>query len=221
MSLIQKELESLKLHLNKMFILVISQIENSQKAFISGDKQLSESIKENEIIVNEIEVNIDSECENVIALFNPVAADLRFVLSCLKINSFLERIGDAASGLAKFVNRNDIEDYKEYLEITQANQMFEQSKLMLMLTFKAFQNDDSVTARGVFKLNKILDNYNSTARSSISLNIKSNPEKAEMAIIFLSAIRKLSRVGDQTTNISEEIIFYLEANNIRHKGLTS
>lgn len=88
MSLIQKELESLKLHINKMFILVISQIENSQKAFISGDKQLSESIKENEIIVNEIEVNIDSECENVIALFNPVAADLRFVLSCLKINSF-------------------------------------------------------------------------------------------------------------------------------------
>ncbi|MFM7900877.1 MAG: phosphate signaling complex PhoU family protein, partial [Bacteroidota bacterium] len=97
------ELKNLKADMNEMFDLVGSQMAKALKSLRDFDKDLAREVRVNEKRVNAFELKLDRDCENVIALFTPVAIDLRFVLACLKINSNLERIGDIAEGIAQFV----------------------------------------------------------------------------------------------------------------------
>ncbi|MBL8103852.1 MAG: phosphate transport system regulatory protein PhoU, partial [Anaerolineales bacterium] len=98
MTHLDTELKALKEDMHEMFRLVLSQLEKSKTALISLDKDLAREVIVNEKRVNSFELKLDRDCENIIALFNPVAVDLRFVLASLKINSNLERIGDIADG---------------------------------------------------------------------------------------------------------------------------
>lgn len=216
MALIETELANVKKEIYKMFVLIQSQLEDSGNAILKNELLVAKSIKDNEELVNDYEIKIDSLCENLLARFTPVAADLRFVLSILKINSCLERIGDAAKGIANFVIKNDYNNYKNYFVITKCDEIYEYALKILGLTLQAFEAEDIILARTIFKLNKVLDELCTEARVSISRHIEKNPSDAENAINYLSALRKLSRVGDQATNISEEIIFYIEAKNIKH-----
>ncbi|MFN5324555.1 MAG: phosphate signaling complex PhoU family protein, partial [Bacteroidota bacterium] len=119
------ELKNLKADMNEMFEMVSSQMAKALKSLRDFDKDLAREVRVNEKRVNSFELKLDRDCENVIALFNPVAIDLRFVLACLKINSNLERIGDIAEGIAQFVlNINNAPD-KELLDQTRVLEMFE------------------------------------------------------------------------------------------------
>src|SRR6185436_4745080 len=96
----------------------------AKDSLITLDKDLALEVMEKERRVNSFELKLDRDCENIIALFNPVAVDLRFVLACLKINSNLERMGDIAEGIAKFViDINNIPD-KDLLSTTRTEEMF-------------------------------------------------------------------------------------------------
>ncbi|MEP7170315.1 MAG: PhoU domain-containing protein, partial [Bacteroidota bacterium] len=97
------ELAKLKEDMLEMFQMVISQLDKSKNSLINLDKDLAREVIVTEKRVNSFELKLDRDCENIIALFNPVAVDLRFVLANLKINSNLERVGDIADGIAKFV----------------------------------------------------------------------------------------------------------------------
>ena len=103
MTHLDTELKNLKTDMIEMFGLVLSQLNKSQEALINLDKDLAREVLINERRVNGFELKIDRDCENIIALFNPVAVDLRFVLATMKINSNLERIGDIAEGICQFV----------------------------------------------------------------------------------------------------------------------
>ena len=113
MTHLDTELKKLKIDVLEMFGLVLSQLNKSKEALVQFDKDLAREVLVNEKRVNGFELKIDRDCENIIALLNPLAVDLRFVLACMKINSNLERVGDIAEGICQFVLNIKLEVEKE------------------------------------------------------------------------------------------------------------
>ena len=216
MTHLEEELKALKHEVSKMFMLVHSQIEKSFYALQHFDKDIAHQIISTEKRVNALELKIDLDCENYFALYNPVAVDLRYVLAVLKINSNLERIGDIAEGIARLIIQSDSAFSKELIDYTHANKMFDVSLKMLDDVEDAFNAEDTSLARSVFKQDAVLDEININASHSIADYIKKDITSVEQALHILSIIRKLERVGDQTKNIAEEIIFYIEAKVVKH-----
>lgn len=214
---LDNELQQLKSETINMWGMVLSQLEKTKEALGNIDRDLAREVVLTEKRVNAYELKIDSDCEDIIALFAPVAIDLRFLLAVLKINMNLERTGDIAEGISKFVV--DIpEDFdKQLLEITRVIEMFGQANLMVNEVMKAFNKEDTLIARKVFQKDDLLDEINKEAASVIAGYIKKNPDKIEQALYILSTIRKLERVGDQAKNMAEEIIFYSEAKVLKHR----
>ena len=215
---LDEELQRLKNEIIAMWMLVISQLKKTHEALVTFDKDLAREVISHEKRINALELKIDSDCENIFALLNPVAVDLRFVLAVLKINNNLERTGDIAEGIAKFiVNANASFDQK-LLADTEIIEMYEEANDMLTDVLNAFEKEDTKLARGVFKRDELLDEINLKANAVTITYIRNNPDKIEQALYILSAIRKLERVGDQCKNIAEEIIFYMEAKVLKHLG---
>jgi phosphate transport system protein len=203
----------------EMFGLVLGQLEKSKEALVSLDKDLAREILVNEKRVNGYELKVDRDCENIIALFNPVAIDLRFVLACMKTNSNLERIGDIAEGIAQFVLKFKLEPEKKLLEESRLLEMFDVSIDVLRICMNAYETEDTKLARSVFKMDEVIDEINMNANESVAEFIRNNMNRINQSLYTLSTIRKLERVGDQCKNIAEEIIFYIEAKVLKHKSL--
>ena len=213
------ELRSLKSEMLEMFGLVLNQMEKSKESLMRLEKDLAREIMVNEKRVNGFELKIDRDCENIIALFNPVAVDLRLVLACLKINSNLERIGDIAEGIARFILDIKLEPEKKLVESTRLIEMFDVSISILQDVMTAFDMEDTQLARSVFKKDEIIDEINLNANNAVAEFIRNSPDRINQSLYILSSIRKLERVGDQCKNIDEEIIFYIEAKVLKHKSL--
>lgn len=211
------ELKNLRADMLEMFELVYSQLTKSRNSLVNFDKDLAREVRVNEKRVNSFELKLDRDCENVIALFNPVAIDLRLVLACLKINSNLERIGDIAEGIAQFVLSIKTAPDQELLDKTRVIEMFDTANSIVSDVMTAFDNEDTSLARNVFMKDELLDEINMNANNAVADFIKSHPEKMNQSLYMLSTIRKLERVGDQCKNVAEEIIFYIEAKVLKHK----
>lgn len=217
MTHLDTELRSLRSELSDMWMLVGSQMDKVQNALINFDKSLATEVDINEKRVNVYELMIDRDCENILALYNPVAIDLRFVLAVLKINYNLERIGDYAQGIARIIKDMDSPFDKELFVRTGVIEMYKECNAMLSDTFLAFDKENNQIALTIFDRDKKLDNINRKANATIGEYIKMNPNEIEQGLNILSVIRKLERVGDQTKNISEEIIFFIEAKVVKHR----
>lgn len=210
------ELAQIKQQVIDMMSLVRSQLAKGQDAVLTFDKDLVHEINANENRVNAMELNIDRATENALALYSPVAVDLRFIMASFKISADLERIGDNAFGIAKYINNVDEQLAKEDLEKIRFTQMYDSALMMLESVFKAFEKEDTKLARQVFIQDKILDAINmNAAKIAISL-IHEHPEKINNYLYLLSIMRKLERVGDLAKNIAEELIFYIEAKVLKH-----
>lgn len=218
MTPLDQELQQLKKDTIVMWQLVLSQLNKAKEALENIDRDLAREVIQTEKRVNAHELKIDSNSEDIIALFAPVAIDLRFLLAVMKINMNLERTGDIAEGIAKFVL--DIPDNfdKRIFEITRVMEMFEQGNLMVSEVMKAFEMEDTLIARKVFQKDDLMDEINREASTVVAEYIKTNSEKIPEALYILSSIRKLERVGDQAKNMAEEIIFYTEAKVLKHKS---
>ena len=211
------ELDDVKLEVINMWQLVLSQLVKARTAMLTFDKDLAHEIVAKEKRVNGYELKIDRDCENIFALFCPVAIDLRFLLAVLKINNNLERIGDIAEGIAKYIIDTPVAFNYEVLESTRVIEMFEGSINILSDTQIAFQKEDTLLARTIFSRDEVLDQINKRANTDIASYIRENLEHINEALFILSIIRKLERVGDQAKNIAEEIIFYVEAKVLKHQ----
>lgn len=213
---LDKELEQLKKTTINMWVLVESQIEKAYQALINNDKDLAREVIVNEKRVNSMELKIDSDCEDIFALYNPVAGDLRTVLATLKINNNLERIGDLAEGICKhIISESDAFD-KDLLKVTEIHEMYKAAISIMEDVLKAYIDEDTKLARKIFKRDEILNEINMLATQNIREYIGSDLNKIEQGLNCLSIIRKLERVGDQLTNIAEEIIFSHEAKVLKH-----
>lgn len=219
MTHLDSELEQIKQQVVEMMDLVKSQLSKGKDAVLTFDKDLVHEINANENRVNAMELNIDRDVENALALYSPVAIDLRFVMAAFKISADLERLGDNAVGIAKYINNVDEQLSSKNLEKMRFEEMYENALTMLDDIFEAFEKEDTKLARKVFIKDAVLNEINSNAANIAIELIKENPDKTHNYLYLLSIIRKLERVGDLTKNIAEELIFYIEAKVLKHKKI--
>ena len=210
------ELKQLKEETIEMFELVTSQLKKCKLALIQNDQELAREVNFNERRVNALELKIDKDCENIFALFYPLAVDLRFVLAVLKINSNLERIGDIADGIARYVAETSSIFEQELLDVTKLVEMFDTALSMLSDVRTSFEMEDTKLARGVFIKDVMLDDINAKANGIVEQFIIKHTDKIGQCLRIISTIRKLERTGDQVKNVAEEIIFYIEAKVLKH-----
>ncbi|HSZ25973.1 MAG TPA: phosphate signaling complex protein PhoU [Cytophagaceae bacterium] len=219
MNLLETELGELKTELIEMTLLVRGQLEKAISAFYTFDKDLAKEIIKNEKRVNGSELIIDSKCEHILALFNPVAIDLRFVVASLKMVSNLERIGDNAKGIAQLILRSDQPFPADMIEAFRFREMTDTALEMLSILTESFETDNTDLARTIFSKDERMDEINVLANQTITNYVKeiNDAEKILQAVYFLSIIRKMERNGDYITNVAEEIIFYVKAKVLKHK----
>lgn len=217
MTHIEKEIERLRDDMRELMYVVRTQLEKNRKAFMEYDEELSHEIIANEKRVDKLELKIDRNCENILALHNPVAVDLRFVMACFKINSDLERIGDHADSIAKYILDFGGPIDEEIIQKMYLDRMFETALQMFSYVFQSFVAEDTTQARKVFAKDEILNDINRKISGITSDLIREDIENSRQYLYLFSIIRKLERVGDLTKNIAEEIIFYIEAKVLKHK----
>jgi len=215
MTQIEQEIGALRKELLNMFLAVNNQLQKSEMALLEFDKDLAAEITNAEKRINSLELKIDRDCENILALYSPVAVDLRFVLSVYKINHELERIADIADGIANYVNSLNSTFPKKAITEIKMVEMFAQLKAMMDNVIEAFEKENTSIARRVFKQDELLNLINSTASNVIIENYEES--SAESLFYLLSCVRKLERAGDLTKNIAEELIFSIESKVIKHK----
>ena len=216
MTHLQEELQQLRENLTEMGKLVKSQIKKSICSLMDEDEDLANEVLVNERRVNAMELKIDRDCEHIFALLTPVANDMRFVFSTLKINADLERIGDYAEGIAKLVILGKKRFDKAFIETLGLKRMTDTALQMLEDVTVAYNTDDTKLARSVFAKDLELNEVNQNASALTEEYIKTHLDRIQQSLLLLSMIRKIERVGDHITNIAEEIIFIKEAKVLKH-----
>lgn len=214
---LEQEITTLRQDLIEMWKLVISQVSKAGEGLISFDKDLALQVSMREKKVDAYELKIDSFCENIIALHQPVAIDLRFVLAVLKINTNLERIGDFANSISRLVVKYpSLSMDAELITQTNLRSMVEEIKKMLSQGLEAFENEKSAMAAAIFGEDSLVDELNENAARVIAKYIEANPDRAFDCLQLIGAFRKLERAGDHCSNIAEELFFYLDAKVLKH-----
>jgi len=219
MSHLDTNLIQLKNDLVQMWNLVNSQMEKARLALINSDKDLAREIRANEKLVDAFELKIDMDCENIIMLQNPVAIDLRFLLSVLKINYNLERIGDYANAIAKSTEHSEKPWPADIIEEARIPEMFFLAQSMISESLAAFEKSDRKLVKSLFGMDEKLDKINHDINPIICRLIKEKQDDTALLLDAFSIIRKLERAGDHITNIAEELIFYFDAVIVKHSKL--
>ncbi|MBT8384793.1 MAG: phosphate signaling complex protein PhoU [Bacteroidia bacterium] len=201
----------------EMLALCKSQLDKAREAFINNDSDLAEEVLYRETHINALDLKIEKDCERFLALYNPVATDLRFIMAVLKINYELERIADHAFNISKYVVENEKKIAPHLLKALEFDKMYETiDSMMDHITF-AYTEKDVKTARKVFKKDKVLDKINIKSFKIIEEAIIKDQKVIHDALLVFSVVKKLERVGDLIKNVAEEIIFYIDAEVLKHK----
>lgn len=214
----ESEIKVLKTHHIEMWNLVEGQVHKAFESMLTGNKDLAREVIARERVVNAQELVVDHHCEDFIALFSPVAVDLRFVISLLKINNNLERIGDFAESIALFVlyqQKNILTE--EFIAKLRLKEMMDTATNMLASAREALINENSALAGKVLSMDEVIDTINRDAVPVIADKIISdNPDAVELLHLY-AVIRRLERIGDRTSNIAEDIVFFIDAKELRHQ----
>ena len=214
---IEYELEKLTKTCYEMFDMVSIQLQKCRKVMLDRNLELADDIVRKEIRVNALELNIERECENILALKTPAAADFRFVIAILKTSSNLERIGDHAFHMAEYVLNEEINLTKEQIIELKIDVMFKTAVEMLSSAITALENKDTEIAKALFKMDKTLDKITDNAPDIIEKKIMEDKKIIQPFLYAYRIVGKLERIGDLIKNIGEEIIYYVESDIIRHK----
>ena len=216
---VDTELKSIQGEIIRMWTLVYDQMERAKQAVMEFDKNIAKQITIRERLVDAFELKIDSEIEDFIALYTPVAIDLRFVLAMLKINNDLERIGDYAYSIARFVNESDAAGLdKELTERLRMEEMFSTVLEMMTSLRQSLEEMNPAHAISVIAMDDTLDSLNAESNAILVEYAKKDLEAIPLLMGLGSTFRKLERTGDHLTNIAEEIVFFIDAKIIKHTG---
>lgn len=217
MPAIEPELQALKDNLMDMLLLVRNQVVKCKKAIQKNDKALAEEVISDERKVNMQELAIDRDCESILALYTPVATDLRLVLASLKITNDLERIGDNAKNLARFLSENLDDIPREWFVKLNLEAMLDVLTDMLQSMGEALRKEDTKLARQTTRHDEKLNKYNKEALKTTVDLMKDHGGKGKTLLTLFSLTRDLERAGDLTKNIAEELVFHIEAKVLKHR----
>ncbi|MCF8241276.1 MAG: phosphate signaling complex protein PhoU [Melioribacteraceae bacterium] len=210
-----KQIDRLKVKLIKMCSLVDEQVEFAIRSVDEKNISLADLVIERDLKVDKYDTKIERICQKLFALNQPVAMDLRLVMSALKINSNLERIGDLAVNISRFAKelpaKPGFYSRLHFMEIAFL------TREMIKNAIDAFIGGDSDLARRVLASDDKLDNMvHETSQTLIEI-MKEDQNNIEPALKFYSIFQELERLGDHATNISEEVYFIVKARSIKHR----
>ena len=212
---LSRELDKIKRQILSLGALVEERVRMAAQAIETIDAELAESIIKLDYEIDEMEVDIEEECLKVLALHQPVAVDLRFIVAVIKINNDLERIGDQAVNIAERVvtiaKRGQQVDF-----VFDYSPMAEKAQKMLKMSLDALVNLDEDLAFRVVTLDDEVDSIKKDAYDRIKQTMKQQPEFIGYLINLLLISRHLERLADHATNIAEEVIYLIEGEIIRH-----
>ena len=212
---LQKEIENLKKQILSLSAQVEAAVRDATLAIEQRDDKLAHKVIENDIVIDQQEVEIEEECLKILALHQPVAIDLRFIIAVLKINSDIERIGDLAVNVAEraaFLATQPKPDISfDFVGMARAAQA------MLTKSLDALVNMSTELAQEVCVGDDAIDAMNREMYVKVQQAIRAHPEQIESLIHMLSAARHLERIADHATNIAEDIIYMIEGQIVRHR----
>ena len=213
-----KELENVKKRILALGAMVEERVQMALKAIDTNDSDLAEKIIKSDYEIDEMEVEIEEECLKILALHQPVAIDLRFIVAVIKINAELERIGDQAVNIAERVGvtakREQLDFYFDY------SAMGEKAQAMLKMSLDALIHLDYDVAFKVILLDDEVDKIKEEAYDQIKKAISENPDKIGYLINLFLISRHLERLADHATNIAEQVVYLVEGDIIRHAPYT-
>ena len=212
----KREIDRLKQMLMSLCEVVEESLRQAVEAIKTRDEALAKTVIAGDIEIDQMEVDVEEECLKILALYQPVAIDLRFIITALKINNDLERIGDLAVNLAErgtFLAGQHREDVTLDFDA-----MTEKTKSMVHRSLEALVNMDSKLAYDVCAADDEVDQINHQMFLIVQDEIRAHPEQSESLIHLLSASRHLERVADHATNIAEDVIYMIEGRIVRHKA---
>lgn len=209
-----KELDNIKKRILSLGSLVEERVRMAVKAATERDVDLAKKVVKTDHEVDEFEVEIEEECLKVLALHQPVAVDLRFLIAVIKINNDLERIGDQAVNIAQRTDVIAKHDDKEFF--FDFVNMAEKAQAMLRMSLDALVNLDEDLAFKVLTLDDEVDQIKKDAYDVIKKAMKGNPDRLGYLINLLLISRHLERLADHATNIAEEVIYLIEGEIVRH-----
>jgi phosphate transport system protein len=211
---LQKELEKIKKRILFLGGMVEERVRMANRAIESRDRALANQIMKTDYEIDELEVEVEEECLKILALHQPVAVDLRFLVAVIKINNDLERIGDQAVNIAQRVE--NISKRPRMALSLDYEQMAEKAASMLRMSLDSLVNLDLDLAFQVLTLDDDVDHMAREVYDYIKEEIRKKPEAAGYLINYLFISRHLERIGDHSTNIAEEVIYLIEGEIVRH-----
>lgn len=210
----RKELENLKKQILTLGALVENRVQLASQAVENIDAEIAQRIIKTDYEIDEMEVEIDEECLKVLALHQPVAVDLRFIINVIKINNELERIGDQAVNIAQRVEIIAKRPKPPFM--FDYSIMAEKTQHMLKMSLDSLVNLDVDMAYKVIFMDDEVDQIKNDAYDKIKQAIKDLPERVGYYINLLLISRHLERISDHATNIAEEVIYLVEGEIFRH-----
>ncbi len=212
---LQREIENLKKKILSLGAKVETAVPEATLSLETRDASLAQKIIENDIEIDQSEVEVEEDCLKILALHQPVAIDLRFIVAVLKINNDLERIGDLAVNIAEraafLATQPKVDVALDFAG------MAHKTQIMLKKSLDALVNLSVDFAHEVCAYDDEIDAMNRRMYIDVQEAIRVHPEQIEPLIHLLSAARHLERIADHATNIAEDVIYMVEGKIVRHK----
>lgn len=212
-----RDLEGLERRLLLLAGEVEEAVRRSVRALLERRMELAERVIEGDDSIDRLEVEVEDECLKMLALHQPVASDLRFIVACLKGASDLERIGDLAGSIAEravsFAARSEMP------LPAQLHEMVEACARMLRTAIESFVRGDSPSARALLVQDERIDRLHRDVIQSCLSAMHDDPAAIEQAVDLISISKNLERIGDHVTNIAEDVVYLVEGDIIRHHDL--
>jgi phosphate transport system protein len=214
--LFHKEIDKLKRQILTLSAKVENDVGTAVRAADNLDAALAREVVNREELTNTMEVDVEEECLKILALYQPVASDLRYIVAVLKINQDLERIGDLAVHIAEralFLCKPPQVAIPVRLE-----QMANKTQLLLKKVLDAFVNVDEASAREVCAADSEIDGMNLEIFQQVKEAIIEHPRRFEVLLQIIHIARHLERIADHATNIAEDLIYLIEGKIVRHRS---
>jgi phosphate transport system protein len=209
-----EELDQLKTKLLEMSSLVESAIQRSISAVVQKDRSAADEVFRSEARINAIEVEIDEFAINLLALHQPMAADLRLIVAALKINTDLERMGDLSVNIAqRALSLIEEPVIKPMIDIPHIAALVQS---MVRKSLDAFVTRDADLARSVLASDDAVDSLRTASYHELVSFMERDPENIKAALDLLAITRNLERLADHSTNIAEDVLFLVKGIDVRH-----
>jgi phosphate transport system protein len=210
----QRSLNDLKEKLLVMAGMAEQSIQRAVEAYRVRDLSVCDLVDHGELAINRFEREIDQMALDLLAMEQPMAIDLRFILAVIKINADLERVGDAATSISDRVR--ELEAFPVVDLPVDTAKMASLAAAMVRKSLQAFIEGNAAIADSVLSMDDSVDKLNETAYFTLLNVMKSEPQLAPQALTALMISRNLERVADHATNIAEDVIFWVRGADVRH-----